>query len=86
MDGEESRKSAAAAQLQQVRVLQSSLPCAKSTMHGEKKTKKKNKLHLQDEKKLYLAFAALLKVQSAQKEVKSNAPASKKIVNACWVW
>lgn len=33
--------------------------------HAEEK--KKNKLHLRDEKKLYLAFTALLKVQSAQK-------------------
>lgn len=56
---------------------------------GAKKTKKntktKNRLHLQDEKKLYLALAGLWKVRSAQ-EVKSNAPASNQIVDACWAW
>lgn len=79
LDQEKSHKSAAATQLQKVRVLQSSLPCAKSTVQGEK-----NWLHLQDEKKLYLALAGLWTVRSAQ-EVKSNAPASNQIVDACWV-
>lgn len=53
-------------------------------MCKEHRAGEKNWLHLQDEKKLYLALAGLWTVRSAQ-EVKSNAPASNQIVDACWV-